>query len=626
MPKPTKTPDQAYSPMQTKDANYLPMVEDKDNIHTAEEANYQPMVVDEAQEANYQPMVVDEVNEDYYQPMVVEDKPEDSYQPMVVNDDQAVDDIEPMHIRHPAAAPNDYGPMQVEEEAPAAPEENLSVGHVKQKAAGARVISKTGNKYQLYKRLSDNQSEKLRRQTQLNRQNSNLSLGSGNFGDVLIAKQKASELNPSKFVAVKVIQKDVALFEKENTFYSIVDERKIDGLLVPIETIKCEDTNTIYQFMPLANFGDGRRLNRELANLPRKDKDVVIRSVTAQLLQATANMHDNHTYHLDMKPDNFLIDLTGKVYLADFGAAVAYNNNGKLIYSPDIIKTDARYHTPEIGVARGEDRYRLIDQWRLGLTLAKMVCTDKESKAFLKRELLTNASLRAGNTYEQEIQHFQPLLAKLSDILDKENIPADVKAVIQGLVELDPRKRLDPKVAIGMLNQPTEANEKAKHVFSGFVPKQQPVEVKPEVLVSRKNLSVFSDLVKEVSQYSEKHRKWSVISIQKRQAADRVLHILSTKSVNDPNVVTELKALIAKEEIILKHQHFHHIKKWFGKDVEIIAKTKKLVAALENKQVSPANKWYYPLFETMKKAGDVVQRKVGNVAILAAYLRQKTRK
>ncbi|KAI9227035.1 MAG: kinase-like domain-containing protein [Piptocephalis tieghemiana] len=52
-----------------------------------------------------------------------------------------------------------------------------------------------------------------------------------------------------------------------------------------------------------------------------KEREHYVKGIIRQLVQAVAGMHEHHIVHLDIKPENIMIDARGHVTLVDFGSA-----------------------------------------------------------------------------------------------------------------------------------------------------------------------------------------------------------------------------------------------------------------------------------------------------------------
>ena len=97
-----------------------------------------------------------------------------------------------------------------------------------------------------------------------------------------------------------------------------------------------------------------------------------IQSVMLQLLRALAFCHARNIIHRDVKPQNVLVDASGRVKLADFGLARQTRDNGESS-TPEVVTL--WYRAPELIL--GEVQYGgTLDLWSAGCILAEL-CTGK---------------------------------------------------------------------------------------------------------------------------------------------------------------------------------------------------------------------------------------------------------
>ncbi|BFF91556.1 cyclin-dependent kinase 2 [Drosophila madeirensis] len=114
-------------------------------------------------------------------------------------------------------------------------------------------------------------------------------------------------------------------------------------------------------------------LNMDLKKLMDKKKDVftpqLIKSYMYQILDALCFCHTNRILHRDLKPQNLLVDTAGKIKLADFGLARAFNVPMRP-YTHEVVTL--WYRAPEILL--GTKFYSTgVDIWSLGCIFAEMI-------------------------------------------------------------------------------------------------------------------------------------------------------------------------------------------------------------------------------------------------------------
>ncbi|KAH8344308.1 hypothetical protein KR084_009477 [Drosophila pseudotakahashii] len=114
-------------------------------------------------------------------------------------------------------------------------------------------------------------------------------------------------------------------------------------------------------------------LNMDLKKLMDKKKDVftpqLIKSYMHQILDALGFCHTNRILHRDLKPQNLLVDTAGKIKLADFGLARAFNVPMRA-YTHEVVTL--WYRAPEILL--GTKFYSTgVDIWSLGCIFSEMI-------------------------------------------------------------------------------------------------------------------------------------------------------------------------------------------------------------------------------------------------------------
>lgn len=79
-----------------------------------------------------------------------------------------------------------------------------------------------------------------------------------------------------------------------------------------------EENGTAYYIM---DFVSGESLKTRMNRLGRPMTEEEVRPILHQALDALDAVHQEQIWHLDIKPDNIMIDAKGKLYLIDFGAS-----------------------------------------------------------------------------------------------------------------------------------------------------------------------------------------------------------------------------------------------------------------------------------------------------------------
>lgn len=102
-----------------------------------------------------------------------------------------------------------------------------------------------------------------------------------------------------------------------------------DSHIVPAEELfKCEKTNTMYYVMPFYHAGSLEDLQNAGTNF---SEELVLKHIVEPLCKALHIAHANKVLHLDIKPENILVDENGDAALTDFGVAKQYDDEGSII-------------------------------------------------------------------------------------------------------------------------------------------------------------------------------------------------------------------------------------------------------------------------------------------------------
>lgn len=240
-------------------------------------------------------------------------------------------------------------------------------------------------------------------------------LGSGTYATVYkaYAKKDAREV-----VAVKCVAK------------RSLNKASVENLLTEIQILKGVrhphivqlrdfqwDADNIYLIMEFCAGGDLSRFIHARRVLPEK----VARVFVQQLASALQFLHERNISHLDLKPQNILLSSLERPHLklADFGFAQHMSPWDE----KHVLRGSPLYMAPEM-VCRGQYDAR-VDLWSVGVILYEALFGRPPfaSKSFLELE----EKIRSSRAIE---------------LPPKPPLSRDCRALLQGLLERDPARRL----------------------------------------------------------------------------------------------------------------------------------------------------------------------------------------
>jgi serine/threonine protein kinase len=280
-------------------------------------------------------------------------------------------------------------------------------------------------------------------------------IGAGGFGQVFLAKGNpdAGGLDGEYVVKRMYLQHDRA----EDLLRSAAMEIKVLQLLQHPNIVRYyehftddEDyINIVMEYCPLGDLDKYIEARRK-AQQPLKVKDVLF--ISFQILAAVRHLHENGILHRDLKPANIFLtqvspDVSSvddgveslQVKIADFGISKVMTTGS---FAHTVIGTP-HYLAPEI--CESEPYSNSADIWSLGCIVYELAALER---CFSGDNLLAVVrKISSGKV---------PPLAPPYDV---------VMPLVQGLIVVDPKKRLTAREAIERFFQPEEGDEEYPEDF-----------------------------------------------------------------------------------------------------------------------------------------------------------------
>lgn len=181
-----------------------------------------------------------------------------------------------------------------------------------------------------------------------------------------------------------------------------------------------DENGTCYYVM---DYIDGESLSARLNRTGKPIAESEVKAILTQLLDALEEVHNNHLWHLDLKPANIMQDRQGVVRLIDFGASKQLSADGGATASSALCFTPG-YAPPEQVEQSMEKFGPWTDFYALGATLFNLLTAQKPPQS--------------SDINEQPEQAFAPLNAVGSGMRDlviwlmqtnRTRRPQDVEAI-----------------------------------------------------------------------------------------------------------------------------------------------------------------------------------------------------
>ncbi|KAI1302835.1 Serine/threonine-protein kinase MRCK alpha [Mortierella claussenii] len=217
----------------------------------------------------------------------------------------------------------------------------------------------------------------------------------GQYGKVSIVRSRLD----GEIYAMKTLNKMYILSQKDKILY--MEEREVLAITsewFPTLHAAFQDEINLYLVMEYAPGGDLYSiLDKKQDEISKAqdeagsdqqdlndegnddDEDTVltedeIRFYIAEIILAVAELHHNNYIHRDLKPQNILLDATGHIMLADFGACARLDAGGQ-VHGQTVPLGTWDYMSPEVVDAQsgGKPYGKEVDWWAVGVVMYELL-------------------------------------------------------------------------------------------------------------------------------------------------------------------------------------------------------------------------------------------------------------
>mmetsp|Transcript_17832 Transcript_17832/g.20341 ORF Transcript_17832/g.20341 Transcript_17832/m.20341 type:complete len:310 (-) Transcript_17832:218-1147(-) len=260
-------------------------------------------------------------------------------------------------------------------------------------------------------------------------------IGTGSTSDVYLVQE--SDSDEKKVIKVYNSNIKASIAESEAQLLMSLDHPRIVSAFGYYPKVKLpisEDTYLIggedqhVKALALEYVSNGELLTliQSFGRLPEK----IAKTYFLQLLDAIEYLHEKNICHLDIKPDNILLDEKYNIKLADFGVAAQIPKNCTV----KGVTGTSIYHSPEMLSKQAYDPYQ-ADLFALGMTLFIMVT---EKMPFLAAKVSDPIyKLIIDNNWEGFWEAHEEMRSPESPVFSE-----SFKSLIEGMLGAEARKRL----------------------------------------------------------------------------------------------------------------------------------------------------------------------------------------
>ncbi|PXF47236.1 Mitogen-activated protein kinase 16 [Gracilariopsis chorda] len=285
-------------------------------------------------------------------------------------------------------------------------------------------------------------------------------IGEGAYGVVASAEDVVNEQQ----VAVKRIKRVLETYPmatrilRELKFLRLLRGHpnviEIKDILVPSDRDRFNDTFVVFELMPC----DLSRVIMSTAPLNAAN----VKYLMFQLLRGIQYLHTAGVLHRDLKPSNILVDSRCSLKICDFGlarAAFRAEADSDMVLWTDYVAT-RWYRAPELIMPRANNYGSAIDVWSAGCIFAEMLLRRPlfpgSNEIDQLRQIVqftgTPSQDSIGKLRSEKAQRFlrsqpQRRATKIATVFP-DGTDAEALALIQGMLQFDPDKRLTARDAL----------------------------------------------------------------------------------------------------------------------------------------------------------------------------------
>ena len=271
-------------------------------------------------------------------------------------------------------------------------------------------------------------------------------LGAGGFGNTYVVRNTVFD---ERFAMKEFFMKGINMRDGQKVTVSVPDNHaSFDGQrekfkkeALRLRRLKSphivevhdlfEENGTVYYVM---DYIDGQSLSDILKQRGAPLTETEVRRYLPQVLEALDAVHQQHIWHLDIKPGNIMVDRQGTAYLIDFGASkqmrgadgVSQATSSALCYTPG--------YAPMEQVEQAMDKFGpWTDFYALGATLFTLLTNQQPPS-------LTGINEDGAFAYPQRVSQQMQALIKWMMSLSRNKRPQSVAQIRQFLGQQEEAK------------------------------------------------------------------------------------------------------------------------------------------------------------------------------------------